>query len=119
MSVSVHSAQLDLLGPRPPRFDGWTYREELDRARLTSALRHILFELLDRRWHMIKELALLAGCSEAGASARLRDLKKPKWGRFPVEKRRLPGLETSGVWQYRIVTVTRQQVERIFGNGSG
>ena len=123
MTTAIHSAQLDFLGPRPPRFDGWTFREELDRARLTTQLRRVLFELLDHRWHSLRELALLVGGSETGTSARLRDLRNTKgrkpWPGFKVDSRRLPGSEKSGVWQYRIPIVTKDQVEKIFGNGNG
>ncbi len=48
MTTSLHSAQLDLLGARPALFSGWTYRHELDQARLTSMLRRVLFALMEK-----------------------------------------------------------------------
>lgn len=49
-------------------------------------------------WWSLRELHNLAGGSEAGISARLRDLRKPRFGGYQVERRRVEG----GLFEYRI-----------------
>ncbi len=109
--------QLTLDGYRPPVFCGWTYREELDRARLTTQLQRVLYWLLDGREHSIPELARLVGGSETGVSARLRQLRDPRqpWGGFDVRATRVAGLARQGAWRYRLVGPRREQVDIVFG----
>jgi hypothetical protein len=115
MPQVAHSQQSDLFDYRPIRFDGWLYREVLDRARLTTQLRRVCFALLDGRWWTLKALALEVNGSVTGVSARLRDLRKPRFGGFTVQNRRRPGAEDSGVWEYRLNAVRPEQVDAIFG----
>lgn len=86
---------LDLFAPK---FDGKTYEEEHDRKRLEGQLERVRKVMLDRRWHTIPELAKLVGGSEAGVSARLRDLRKPKFGGHEIERERVAG----GLFRYRM-----------------
>ena len=44
-------------------------------------------------------LSPMVGGSEAGISARLRDLRKPRFGGYTVERRRVDG----GLFEYRIL----------------
>jgi hypothetical protein len=85
-----------------PEFDGQTYSPEQDHDRLSTALGRVYAFLSDGQWRTLTEIALAAGCSESGASARLRDYSKPKFRAIylneGVEKRRLSG----GLWQYRL-----------------
>ena len=120
MTTSLHSAQLDLLGARPALFSGWTYRKELDQARLSSMLRRVLFALLDGRWWTLPELRAECGGTEPGISARVRDLRKRHFGGFTVHHRRRHGLEKQGVWEYRLATglLRKEQLDAIFGPGS-
>ena len=118
MSLQPHTAQLDLLGPRPVRFDGFTYRRELDEARLTSNLRRVLWCLLNGEWWTLAQLrcGCLGRCSEAGVSARIRDLRKPRFGGFTINHRRQETNSRSGLWLYRLATglVTQAQLDAIF-----
>lgn len=49
-------------------------------------------------WKTLRDIQQNCGGSEAGCSARLRDLRHPEFGGLTVEHRRLD----TGVWEYRI-----------------
>jgi DNA-binding Lrp family transcriptional regulator len=59
----------------------------------------------DGRWHFLAEMAEMVGAPEGSVSARLRDLRKAKFGGFVVERRRMG---TSGHYAYRLKQKTRQ-----------
>lgn len=80
------------------RFDGVTYEPDQDEARLASQLRRVFGVMSDSRWHTLAELAERTGGSEAGVSARLRDLRKPRFGHWTVERERVDG----GLFMYRL-----------------
>lgn len=80
------------------RFDGPTYDEKLDGVRLAGQLLRVWGLMHDHKWRTLAEIAEVAGGSEAAVSARLRDLRKPRFGAMTVERRRLEG----GLWQYRL-----------------
>ncbi len=86
---------MDYIGPH---FDGQTYEPKLDHARLTSMLERVQSVLSNGRWYTLRELSQLANGSEASISARLRDLRKPRFGSHKVDKKR----EHSGLWRYRL-----------------
>lgn len=90
--------QLQLNIPVPTKFDGKTYSADKDETRLKSQLETIRDLMLDGKWRTIATVAQKSGATEAGASARLRDLRKERFGKYNVEKRRVDG----GLWQYRI-----------------
>ncbi len=93
--------------PDEPRFDGETYDPERDRARLSGALLRIREAMGDGRWWTIPRLAELAGCTEAAASARIRDLRKRRFGGHTVERRNVGG----GRWEYRLRQVPTETGE--------
>ena len=90
-----------------PDFDGKTYSPELDHDRLDSALAKVYRLMLDGQWRTIAKIAEAVGCSETGASARLRDFRKEKWqivyGHCRVESQRC---SERGLWIYRVVKGT-------------
>lgn len=81
-----------------PLFDGDTFDPEKDQARLTGLLDRVFWLMLDGRWRTLSDIHAKVGGSEASISARLRDLRKQKFGAFLVERRRLSG----GLWEYRL-----------------
>lgn len=84
-------------------FDGETYEPVQDQKRLASALERTYNVLSDGKWHTLKELSQVTGASEAGVSARVRDLRKSKFrAKFPNEKVESERLE-GGLWQYRMI----------------
>lgn len=80
-------------------FDGRTYNPAVDQKRLSRQLDKVKFHLQSTgQWHTLRELALLCGGSEASISARIRDLRKPRFGGYIIERRHVK----DGVWQYRM-----------------
>lgn len=61
-------------------------------------------------WLTLGEIAELTAFSETSVSAQLRNLRKPKFGGYVVEKRRRRCRGT-GQWEYRVAG--RQEVARI------
>ena len=85
-------------------FDGETYDRARDHTRLTKQLDRVRFVMEDGRWHSLENIAgrvkTIWGVitPEASVSARIRDLRKPKFGGFHVERRNLG----RGLWMYRL-----------------
>ena len=82
-------------------FDGESIEPELDARRLGRQLGHVLAALRLGGWWTLRELAAVAGGSEAGCSARLRDLRKARFGGYEVERRRR-GDPKRGLFEYRL-----------------
>lgn len=83
-----------------PHFDGVSFDPERDGKRLANQLEQVRQIMLDGQWHTLTELATLVCGSEASVSARLRDLRKPRFGSLSVERRRIIG----GLWEYRVLS---------------
>lgn len=80
-------------------FDGTTFDHLRDGVRLTRQLAAVGRLMADGNERVLLEIATAVRCSEASASARLRDLRKTKFGGHVVQRRNLGG----GVWTYRLV----------------
>jgi hypothetical protein len=80
-------------------FDGITYDPALDGPRLRTQLHRVRAALANGAWWTLRGLADQCGGSEAGVSARLRDLRKRRHGCHRISRRRLDG----GLWAYRMV----------------
>jgi len=86
-------------------FDGDTYDPALDRERLSKQLGRVWSMLNQGGWWTLHELAQTswrgygASDSEAGISARLRDLRKDKFGGYNILRRRR---DNAGTWEYSI-----------------
>ncbi|QIO34346.1 hypothetical protein [Bradyrhizobium sp. 1(2017)] len=81
-------------------FDGATYEAGGDYLRLTGQLARVYSLMKDGQWRSLQQIADVAGGSEAACSARLRDLRKPKYGAHNVLRTRVTG----GLWRYRMVS---------------
>lgn len=79
-------------------FDGATYNRPADAARLGKQLDRVRDLLLDGRPRTLRQIAAELDIPEASASARIRDLRKAKFGAYPVVAQRL----TAGTWAYSI-----------------
>jgi hypothetical protein len=79
-------------------FDGETYAPPLDGRRLGAQLQAVYNEMMDGGWHTLAAVAVATGASEASVSARLRDLRKARFGSFTVVRRRVAG----GLHEYRL-----------------
>lgn len=87
-------------------FDGETYEPARDQVRLSGQLQAVYDVLGDGKWYRLTQLAYLASLqlggkrvSEASASARLRDLRKPRFGAHTIERRSIGG----GLFEYRML----------------
>lgn len=85
-----------------PDFDGSTINPSLDDARLRSLLARVEALMRDGQWRTLAEISAATGGSEASVSARLRDLRKAKFGGHTVDRRRR-GEPEAGLWEYRLV----------------
>jgi len=82
-----------------PEPDGATYDPVQDRRRLAGQCLKVWAVMRDQDWRTLAELATATGSPEASVSARLRDLRKPRFGGHVVERRR----RTVGQWEYRLL----------------
>lgn len=89
-----------------PDFDGETYERERDHARLGKQLRAVRDVMLDARWRTLADISWMLNVGhrkhytpESSISARLRDLRKPKFGGYTVERR----YAGEGLWEYRLI----------------
>jgi hypothetical protein len=80
-------------------FGGVTYSEELDGDGLRAQLAAVKAYVLDCRWHTLGEIEAALGYPQASISARLRDLRKKKFGGYTVLRYRL----ANGLHQYLVV----------------
>lgn len=95
-----------------PAFDGETYDEERDEARLTGQMARVYELMRDGEWRTLGWIAALCNGSEAGISARLRDLRKEKFGGHTVERQHVE----NGLHRYRlIVAMPKPKEPDLFG----
>lgn len=86
------------------RFDGATYDPERDGERLGREMTAVARLMLDGEWRTLayisETLEMTTGIRypEASISARLRDLRKPRFGSHTVERRYCG----AGLWEYRV-----------------
>jgi hypothetical protein len=80
-------------------FDGKTYDHVRDSARLGHELGRVWSVMRDGRWRRLTQIAMLAEAPEASVSARLRDLRKDRFGSHTVERRYV----AAGLWEYRVL----------------
>ncbi len=83
-------------------FHGKTFSPPHDETRLTGQLLRVFFCMSSGSWKTLKEIQEEVGGSEAGVSARLRDLRKPGNGAYVVERRRR-GKSNKGLHEYRLL----------------
>lgn len=81
-------------------FGGDTFNEKLDGDRLRRQLAAVYRATFDQQWHTLKQLSKEVGAPEASVSARLRDLRKKKFGGHIVERKRVPN--GNGLHIYRV-----------------
>jgi hypothetical protein len=95
------TTQLSIDFTKPIVFAGLTFSERHDSARLTGQLLKVSSLMSDGKWRTLAEIKQAIGGSEAGISARLRDLRKPKFGAMTVLRQRR-GEPSEGLWEYRV-----------------
>lgn len=85
---------------------GETFNEQRDGARLNRQAKAVYAVMSDGQWRTLAQIAALIQEPEASISARLRDLRKRRFGSHVVEREYI----ADGVWQYR-VSVQPQETE--------
>ncbi len=79
--------------------DGITYDHQRDARRLAAQHNRVLAFIRDGAWHTLSEIAQATQDPEASVSARLRDLRKPEFGSYLIERRYV----RRGLHEYRLV----------------
>ena len=93
---------MTLEGPR----SGATFDAERDTIRLNQQALDVWNEMKDGQWWTLRALAMTIYHPEASISARIRDLRKARFGSHTVERRHI----AAGIWQYRLVPNTDVKV---------
>jgi hypothetical protein len=93
-----------------PDFDGQTYEPARDHTRLTTQLVDVLALMRDGQWRTLRHMSQLLIAPEASISARLRDLRKVKFGGYQVERRYL----AHGLHEYRVLPPAPDANGRLF-----
>jgi hypothetical protein len=79
-------------------FGGATYDEKRDGDRLKKQLAAVRSIMLRNGWVTLKDLAAQVQAPESSVSARIRDLRKPQFGGYTIERQYV----SKGLWKYRI-----------------
>ena len=79
-------------------FDGATYDRDRDGDRLGAQMKAVKDLMLVSGWLTLPVISAQTGYPEASISARLRDLRKTKFGAYNVERRYV----VNGLWEYRV-----------------
>lgn len=82
-----------------PLFDGGTFNQQRDGARLKAQLDKVRTAMQDGSWRTLEQIERITGAPQASVSARLRDLRKEKFGGHVVERRYV----AHGLFEYRVV----------------
>ena len=78
--------------------DGITFDSDFDLDRLNAQAKRVYVVMSDNQWHTLAEIAAATNDPESSVSARLRDLRKPRFGGFTVNRRR----RSVGTWEYSL-----------------
>lgn len=94
--------QPDLLDWVPPQIlgdrCGETFDAKRDGKRLNKQAADAYAYMAHGQWRTLADIASATGHPEASVSARLRDLRRPKFGGYTVERKYI----ACGQWQYRL-----------------
>lgn len=82
------------------QFDGSTYIPTIDHKRLTGQLKRVYDVMSDGNWHRLSELSARCEAPESSVGARIRDMRKEKFGAHKVDRRR--HLTIPGLWLYKL-----------------
>jgi hypothetical protein len=83
---------------QPTFFDGRSFVQARDGERLATQHTRILEAMQSGGWWTLRELSAATGAPEASVSARIRDLKKTRFGSHKIESQYV----RRGLWQYRM-----------------
>lgn len=81
-----------------PKFQGETFDPNLDSSRLNGQLKRVRELMKDNKWRTLFEIEQVTGDPQASVSARLRDLRRPRFGMYTVARRR----RAQSLWEYQM-----------------
>jgi len=82
----------------PDAFAGESYDPQRDFHRLHGQLRRVYDVMKDGQWHSVNEMVAACGGTAASITARVRDLRKQKFGARKVDRRHVK----DGFFLYRL-----------------
>jgi hypothetical protein len=88
--------------PAAPSYGGESFNPVADTKRLNKQCAAVYQLMHDGRWRTPSDIEAATGFNWASASARLRDLRKDRFGHFRVERRRKGDAER-GLFEYRLL----------------
>ena len=83
-----------------PTFDGETFDPALDHDRLTKQIGRVYDLMIDGKWRTLHQISEATGDPESSVSARLRDLRKDRFGGYQVSRQRSE--PSTGTWLYML-----------------
>lgn len=98
----------ETLNVKAINFDGASCLQ-VDAPRLALQLTRVFELMKDAKYRTLREIANATGCLETSASARLRDLRKPKFGGHSVDARRAEGAGL--IYEYRLTLNEERETE--------
>jgi hypothetical protein len=104
--------------PRAPRYGGESFNPVADAKRLNKQCAAVHALMQDGNWRTPSDIEAATGFNWASASARLRDLRKPQFGAFRVERRRKGDAER-GLYEYRMLPPEPKQPDLLTPIGFG
>jgi hypothetical protein len=93
-------------------FDGVTISPQVDDNRLTILQGRVYSYLRQHDWVTLRQLSEACNGTETSVSARIRDLRKSRWGSHEIHTCHVTG---DGVWRYKMVS----DKELLDGRSSG
>lgn len=100
-AIEAQAAGLGFTPGTGPHHDGETYEAVHDHVRLNAQTLRVWHVMKRGEWLTLRDISVRTGDPEASVSARLRDLRKSKFGGHVVE--RLRAEHESGLFFYRVV----------------
>lgn len=88
----------------PPKFGGATFDADQDGKRLRAQVNKVREFMIGSGWVTLAKIAAALQIPEASASARLRDLRKEKFGGYTVQRRR--SIHGRGLHEYHLLIGT-------------
>lgn len=93
-------------------FDGSTYQEDRDHARLLAQLDAVRELMIDGQWRTLAEIRTALDLpADAAVDSRLRDLRKSKFGGYLVQHKYV----RRGVYAYRVLPQVTGQGDLLAG----
>jgi hypothetical protein len=83
-------------------FDGNTITPE-DFPRLNEQLTRVFTLMRDGEWRTLEDISSATGDPQPSVSARLRDLRKPRFGAFEVSR----NYQGNGLYVYRLAALNK------------